>query len=184
MDQIVANAEQKMQKTLNNLVEEFGAIRAGRANPKILDRLTVEYYGAVTPLRQVSNISVQEGRTLVIQPYDKTLLKGIAKAILTSDIGINPSDDGTAIRLVFPELTGERRQELTKEIKKYAENAKVAVRNIRRDSIDDAKKALKNSEITEDDEKNLETQLQKSTDKFVKMIDEETDKKSKELMTV
>lgn len=184
MEGLVEKTESRMQKTIDNLIEEYGAIRAGRANPKILDRLSVSYYGSMTPLRQVANISVQEGRTLVIQPYDRTLIKEINKAILTSDIGINPSDDGTAIRLVFPELTGERRKELTKEINKKAEGAKVAVRNIRRDSMDEAKKLEKNGELTEDDRKELENKIQKSTDKFIKNIDDETDRKSKEIMTV
>lgn len=184
MDNIVEKTDVRMQKTLDNLIEEFGMIRAGRANPKLLDKISVSYYGALTPLRQVANISVQEGRTLLIQPYDRNLIKEINKEILSSDIGITPSDDGQAIRLVFPELSGERRKELTKEISKKAEGAKVAIRNIRRDSMDEAKKAQKAGEITEDDQKTLEAKVQKSTDRFIKMIEDETEKKSAEIMTV
>lgn len=184
MEPLVEKTEERMQKTLNSLTEEYGMIRAGRANPKLLDKLTVSYYGAPSAVRNVANISVHEGRTLVIQPYDRTLIKEINKAILASDIGITPSDDGQAIRLVFPELTGDRRKELSKEISKKAEGAKVAIRNIRRDAIEDAKKMEKNAEITEDDRKDLENKIQKSTDRFVKMIDDEAEKKTKEIMTV
>lgn len=184
MEQVINKTEERMQKTLDNLLEEFSMVRAGRANPKLLDRLSVSYYGAPTPLRGVANISVQEGRTIVIQPFDKTLIKEINKAILASDIGITPQDDGQTIRLVFPELTGERRQELTKDCRKKAEEAKVAVRNIRRDAMDEVKKLEKAGEITEDDRKDLENKIQKSTDGFVKKIDEETEKKAKEITTV
>ena len=173
-----------MQKSLSNLLEEFSMIRAGRANPKLLDKISVSYYGQETPIRNVANISVKEGRTIVIQPYDRTLLKEISKAIQASNIGINPQDDGNMIRLTFPELTGERRKELSKDIRKMSEDCKVAIRNIRRDAMDLVKKQEKASEITEDDRKDLETKLQKSTDKFIKLIDEENEKKTKEIMTV
>ena len=184
MEQTLTNAEERMNKTLGSLEYDYSMIRAGRANPKLLDKIFVSYYGVQTPLQQVANISVPEARMIVIQPYDRSLSKDINKAILASDIGINPSDDGQSIRLVFPELTGERRQELVKDIKKKAEEAKVAIRNIRRDAMDSIKKLQKNSEITEDDQKDGETRLQKTTDKFVKLIDEMTEKKSKEITTV
>ena len=184
MEQVLERTEEKMQKTLNALAYDFSMIRAGRANPKLLEKISVSYYGAPTPLQQVANISVPEARLILIQPWDKTLIKEINKAILASDIGITPSDDGQSIRLVFPELTGERRQELVKDCKKKAENAKVAVRNIRRDAMEDIKKMQKASEITEDDEKDLEVKIQKATDRFIKEIDEETEKKAKEITTV
>ena len=184
MEDIVKMTEERMQKSLSNLLEEFSMIRAGRANPKLLDKVSVSYYGQETPIRNVANISVKEGRTIVIQPYDRNLLRDISKAIQASNIGINPQDDGTLIRLTFPELTGERRKELSKDIRKMSEECKVAVRNIRRDAMDLVKKQEKNSEITEDDRKDLETKLQKSTDKSIKLIDEETEKKTKEIMTV
>lgn len=184
MDMILEKTEEKMKKTVGSLSHEFSMIRAGRANPKLLDRISVSYYGVETPLQQVANISVPEARVILIQPWDKTLIKEINKAILASDIGITPSDDGQSIRLVFPELTGERRQELVKDCKKKAENAKVAIRNIRRDSMDEAKKLEKAAEITEDDEKELESKIQKVTDRYIKEIDDETEKKSKEIMTV
>ena len=184
MEQVLERTEEKMQKTLNALAYDFSMIRAGRANPKLLEKISVSYYGAPTPLQQVANISVPEARMILIQPWDRTLIKEINKAILASDIGITPSDDGQSIRLVFPELTGERRQELVKDCKKKAENAKVAVRNIRRDAMEEVKKMQKASEITEDDEKDLEVKIQKATDRFIKEIDEETEKKSKEITTV
>ncbi len=184
MEQTIKTAEEKMQKTLESLEYEYSMIRAGRANPKLLDKISVSYYGAQSPLQQVANISVPEARVIVIQPWDRTLIKEINKAILASDIGITPSDDGQSIRLVFPELTGERRQELVKDIKKKAENAKVAVRNIRRDAMDGLKKLEKASTITEDDLKNGEDRMQKLTDKFTKNIDDATDKKAKEITTV
>ncbi len=184
MEQVLERTEEKMQKTLNALAYDFSMIRAGRANPKLLEKISVSYYGAPTPLQQVANISVPEARMILIQPWDKTLIKEINKAILASDIGITPSDDGQSIRLVFPELTGERRQELVKDCKKKAENAKVAVRNIRRDAMEEIKKMQKASEITEDDEKDLEVKIQKATDRFIKEIDEETEKKAKEITTV
>ena len=184
MEQTIKNAEERMEKSLLTLEEEFSMIRAGRANPKLLSKISVDYYGAPTPLQQVANVSVPEARVIMIQPWDKSLIKPINKALLASDIGITPSDDGQVIRLVFPELTGERRQELAKDIKKKAEAAKVAIHNIRRDAIDAIKKLEKNSEITEDDRKDGEDRMQKATDKYVKLIDESTDKKTKEIMTV
>ncbi len=173
----------KMQKTLTNLEGELRAIRAGRANPHILDKLVVDYYGIPTPIQQVANVSVPEARMIQIQPWEKSLIKEIEKAILTSDIGINPTNDGTVIRLVFPELTEDRRKELVKDVKKKGEAAKVAVRNIRRDG-NDAFKKLKGSDISEDEIKDLETQLQKITDKYVAEVDKAVEAKSKEVLTV
>ncbi|MBO4411122.1 MAG: ribosome recycling factor [Lachnospiraceae bacterium] len=184
MEQVLERTEEKMQKTLNALAYDFSMIRAGRANPKLLDKISVSYYGAQTPLQQVANISVPDARMILIQPWDRTLIKEINKAIMASDTGITPSDDGQSIRLVFPELTGERRKELVKDCRKKAENAKVAVRNIRREAMDEIKKMEKASEITEDDEKDLENKIQKATDKFIKEIDDETEKKAKEITTV
>ena len=174
----------KMEKTLDVLSENFGAVRAGRANAKVLDRITVEYYGSETPLNGVATISTPDARTLVIQPWDTTLLKEIQKAILSSELGINPQNDGKVIRLVFPQLTEERRKELTKQVKKYAEDAKVAMRNIRRDGMDYVKKLKKNSEITEDDQKKAEKDLQDLLDKMIKKVDEATAAKEKELMAI
>ncbi len=174
----------RMDKALDHLQEEFGAVRAGRANPKVLDRITVEYYGSETPLNGVATISSPDARTLVIQPWDTKLLKDIQKAIQSSDLGINPQNDGRVIRLVFPQLTEERRKELVKQIHKYAEGGKVAVRNIRRDAIDTFKKQEKKSEITEDELKQAEKDLQKLTDDSCKKLDELLAKKEKELMAV
>ncbi len=174
----------RMEKALDHLSEEFGAVRAGRANAKVLDRITVEYYGSETPLNGVATISSPDARTLVVQPWDTTLLKEIQKAIQTSDLGINPQNDGKVIRLVFPQLTEERRKELTKQVKKYAEDAKVAMRNIRRDGMDYVKKLKKNSEITEDDQKTAEKDLQDLLDKFIKQVDTATAAKEKELMAI
>ena len=174
----------KMDKTLVHLAEEFDAVRAGRANPKVLDRITVEYYGTETQLNGVATISSPDARTLVIQPWDTTLLKEIQKAILSSELGINPQNDGKVIRLIFPQLTEERRKELTKQVKKYAEEAKVAMRNIRRDGMDYVKKLKKNSEITEDDQKKAEKDLQDMLDKFIKKVDEALAAKEKELMAI
>lgn len=176
--------EDKMNKTLDNLMAEYGTIRAGRANPKVLDRIRVDYYGTPTPIQQVGNVSVPEPRMLLIQPWEKSLLKAIEKAILTSDLGINPTNDGSVIRLVFPELTEERRKELSKDVKKKGENAKVAIRNIRRDAMDKLKALEKKSEITEDDRKELEKELQDMTEKRCKQIDDLTAKKETELMAV
>ena len=174
----------KMDKSLVHLAEEFDAVRAGRANPKVLDRITVEYYGTETQLNGVATISSPDARTLVIQPWDTTLLKEIQKAILSSELGINPQNDGKVIRLIFPQLTEERRKELTKQVKKYAEDAKVAMRNIRRDGMDYVKKLKKNNEITEDDQKKAEKDLQDMLDKFIKKVDEATAAKEKELMAI
>ena len=174
----------KMDKTLVHLAEEFDAVRAGRANPKVLDRITVEYYGTETPLNGVATISSPDARTLVIQPWDTSLLKEIQKAILSSELGINPQNDGKVIRLIFPQLTEERRKELTKQVKKYAEEAKVAMRNIRRDGMDYVKKLKKNNEITEDDQKKAEKDLQDMLDKFIKKVDEALAAKEKELMAI
>ena len=172
----------KMDKTLEILQEDFGAIRAGRANAKVLDRISVEYYGVDTPIGQVSTISSPDARTLVIQPWDGSLLKKIEKAIQVSDLGINPQNDGRIIRLVFPQLTEERRKELAKQVRKYGEDGKVAIRNIRRDAMDYIKKLKKDSEITEDDQKKAEKDLQELTDKYIKKIDEACNVKEKELM--
>ena len=174
----------RMDKALEHLAEEFGAVRAGRANAKVLDRITVEYYGSETPLNGVATISSPDARTLVISPWDTKLLKEIQKAIQTSDLGINPQNDGRVIRLTFPQLTEERRKELTKQVRKYGEDGKVAMRNIRREAMDAFKKAEKKSEITEDDLKKLEKELQDLTDKQCKALDELTAKKEKELMAV
>ena len=174
----------KMEKTLEHLAEDFGAVRAGRANAKVLDRICVEYYGSETPLNGVASISSPDARTLVIQPWDTQLLKEIQKAIQASDLGINPQNDGRVIRLVFPQLTEERRKDLAKQVKKYAEEAKVAMRNIRRDGMDYVKKLKKNSEITEDDQKKAEKDLQDLLDKFIKRVDEALAAKEKELMAI
>lgn len=184
MSQQLKNYEEKMQKTINSLLDEFNTIRVGRANPHVLDRVTVDYYGAQTPVAQVGNISIPEARMLVIQPWDGSLLKAIEKAINESDIGINPSNDGKVIRLVFPELTEDRRKELTKDTKKKGENAKVAIRNIRRDALDAFKKMQKANEITEDELKTVEDGVQKLTDKFVAEIDRHIENKNKEILSV
>ena len=172
----------KMDRTLEILQEDFGAIRAGRANARVLDRISVEYYGVDTPVGQVGTISSPDARTLVIQPWDGSLLKKIEKAIQVSDLGINPQNDGRVIRLVFPQLTEERRRELAKQVKKYGEDAKVAVRNTRRDAMDYIKKLKKDTQITEDDQKKAEKDLQDITDKYVKKVDEACAVKEKELM--
>lgn len=174
----------RMEKALDHLSEEFGAVRAGRANAKVLDRISVEYYGSETPLAGVATISSPDARTLVVQPWDSSLLKEIQKAIQVSDLGINPQNDGKVIRLIFPQLTEERRVELTKKVKKYAEEAKVAMRNIRRDGMDYVKKLKKNSEITEDEQKKAEKDLQDMLDKNIKKVDEALAAKEKELMAI
>lgn len=176
--------DQKMLKTIDVVKANFAAVRAGRANAGVLDRIMVEYYGTPTPLNQVAAISSPDPRTLVIQPWDGSLLKAIEKAIQTSDLGINPQNDGRVIRLAFPQLTEERRKDLTKQVRKYGEEGKVALRNIRRDAMEDFKKMKKNSEITEDDQKNLEKEIQDLTDRRCKDIDELTSKKETELMAV
>ena len=174
----------KMDRTLDYLGEEFDAVRAGRANPRVLDRITVEYYGSETALNGVATIYSPDARTLVIQPWDSKLLKDIQKAIQTSDLGINPQNDGRVIRLVFPQLTEERRKDLIKQVKKYAEEAKVALRNIRRDGMDYVKKLKKNSEITEDDQKKAEKDLQDLLDQYIKKVDVVLAAKEKELMAI
>lgn len=174
----------RMDKALEHLDEEFASVRAGRANAKVLDRITVEYYGSETPLNGVATISTPDARTLIIQPWDTKLLKDIQKAIQTSDLGINPQNDGKVIRLIFPQLTEERRKELTKQVKKYGEGGKVAIRNIRRDAMEKFKAMKKKSELTEDDLKELEEDMQKLTDKRCKEIDDLTAKKEAELMAV
>lgn len=174
----------KMDKTMEVLEDSFGSVRAGRANARVLDRISVEYYGVDTPIAQVGTISSPDARTLVIQPWDGSLLKKIEKAIQISDLGINPQNDGRVIRLVFPQLTEERRKDLTKQVRKYAEEAKVAVRNVRRDAMDYLKAAKKKSEITEDDQKKGEKDLQDMTDKYIKKIDEACAAKEKELMAL
>lgn len=183
MDERMKPYEEKMTKTLGNLKEEYASIRAGRANPHLLDKITVDYYGSPTPLQQVANVSVPEARMIQIQPWEASLVKDIEKAILCSDLGLTPSNDGKTIRLVFPELTEERRKELVKDIKKKGENAKVAIRNIRRDA-NDAVKKLKGSEVSEDEMKQLEDQIQKLTDRFIAEIDTAIEEKSKEILTV
>ena len=180
----IVSYDERMLKTIEVVKSNFASVRAGRANAGVLDRITVEYYGAPTPLNQVANIGSPDPRTLSIQPYDMSLLKAIEKAIQTSDLGINPQNDGRVIRLAFPQLTEERRKELTKQVRKYGEEGKVALRNIRRDAMDDIKKKTKKSELTEDDQKKLEKELQDLTDKRCKDIDELTAKKEKELMAV
>ncbi len=184
MDERLQQYNDKMQKSFSNMMEEFGGIRAGRANPHVLDKLRVDYYGSPTPIQQVANVTVPEARMIQIQPWESKMLKEIEKAILTSDIGINPTNDGKTIRLVFPELTEERRKDLTKEVKKKGENAKVAVRNIRRDANDAFKKLSKSSDVSEDEVKQLEDEIQKLTDKFITEIDKSVEEKSREILTV
>ena len=184
MSIVVKDYDSKMLKTIDVVKSNFASVRAGRANASVLDRIQVEYYGTPTPLNQVAAISAPDPRTLVVQPWDATLLKAVEKAIQTSDLGINPQNDGRVIRLAFPQLTEERRKDLTKQVKKYAEEGKVAVRNIRRDAMDEIKAQKKKSEITEDDQKNLEKELQDLTDKRCKDIDELCAKKEQELMAV
>ena len=176
--------EEKMEKSIEAMMSEFASIRAVRANPHVLDKIKVDYYGTPTPIQQVGNISVPEARMILIQPWEKSLIKPIEKAIQTSDLGINPNNDGSCIRLVFPELTEDRRKELAKDIKKKGEAAKVAVRNIRRDANDAFKKMEKNNEISEDDLMDAETGIQKITDKAIEKIDKAVDNKTKEVMTV
>ncbi|MDF2950652.1 MAG: ribosome recycling factor [Anaerocolumna sp.] len=183
MDSRIEQYESKMKKTLDNLKEEFASIRAGRANPHLLDKLRVDYYGTPSPLQSVANISVPEPRVIQIQPWESKLIKDIEKAILASDLGLTPNNDGKVIRLIFPELTEERRKDLVKDVKKKAENTKVAIRNIRRDA-NDAFKKLSKSDISEDEIKSLEDDVQKITDKFISDIDKITEDKSKEVLTV
>lgn len=184
MDSRLVEYDEKMQKSYNNLLEEYNTVRAGRANPHVLDKIVVDYYGVPTPLQQAANVSVPEARMIQIQPWDASLVKEIEKAILCSDIGLNPTNDGKTIRLVFPELTEERRKDLAKEVKKYGENAKVAIRNIRRDANDSMKKLAKAEDISEDEVKDLEDEIQKLTDKYIGEIDKAVEVKSKEVLTV
>ena len=184
MSERVKEYSDKMAKTIDHLQNEYATVRAGRANPHVLDKLRVDYYGTPTPIQQVGNVSVPDPRTIQIQPWEKNILKDIEKAIQASDIGINPTNDGNVIRLVFPELSEERRKDLAKEIKKKGEDAKVAVRNIRRDGNDAFKKLTKAEDLSEDEVKDLEDELQKLTDKYIKEIDSMVDTKSKEIMTV
>lgn len=184
MESVFNLANEKMEKSINSLKYEYNSIRAGRANAAILDKISVDYYGSPTPINQMAAISVPEARVLAIQPWDMSALGLIEKAILASDIGINPSNDGRIIRLVFPALTEERRKQLSKDVSKFGEEAKVAVRQIRRDCIEKIKTMKKNSEITEDDQKYAEEKLQKITDEFVKKIDEIADEKTKEIMEI
>ena len=184
MNERIKSYETKMTKTQESLDREYNGIRAGRANPHILDRLVVDYYGSPTPIQQVGNITVPEARIIMIQPWESKMIKEIEKAIMQSDIGINPSNDGKAIRLVFPELTEERRKELAKDVKKKGEAAKVAIRNIRRDANDALKKAEKAKEISEDETADIEKEVQKLTDKYVAEVDKAIEAKTKEIMTV
>ena len=183
MDARLQQYEDKMKKAIEFLEGDYNTIRAGRANPHVLDKIRVDYYGTPTPIQQVGNITVPEARIIQIAPWEKSIIKAIEKAILTSDLGINPSNDGSVIRLVFPELTEERRKELVKEVRKKAEDGKVAIRNIRRDG-NDALKKLGKTDVSEDEIKQLEEQLQKATDKYIKEVDSLMEKKSKEIMTV
>ena len=183
MDERLVQFDEKMQKTMNNLGEEFGSIRAGRANPHVLDKLRVDYYGTPTPIQQVANVSVPEPRMIQIQPWEASMVKEIEKAIKTSDLGINPTNDGRMIRLLFPELTEERRKDLAKEVKRKGENAKVAIRNIRRDANDSFKKLAK-EDVSEDEIKTLEESAQKMTDKYIAEVDKAVEVKTKEIMTV
>ena len=184
MKEMYQEYDVKMQKTIDVVASDFAGVRAGRANAAVLDKITVEYYGTETPIHQVASISTPDARTLVNQPWDGTLLKAVEKALMTSELGINPQNDGKVIRLVFPQLTEERRKELTKQVKKYGEGGKVAIRNIRRDAMEKFKAMKKKAEITEDDLKELEDELQKLTDKRCKEIDDLTAKKEAELMAV
>ena len=184
MEERLQPYETKMGKSYDALLKEYASIRAGRANPHVLDKIRVDYYGTPTPLQQVGNISVPEARVIMIQPWEKKLIREIEKAIMTSDLGINPTNDGSSIRLIFPEPTQERRKVLAKDVKKKGDEAKVAIRNIRRDANDAFKKMNKNNELTEDDQKDLEEKIQKLTDKYVKEIDKAIEEKTKEIMTV
>ena len=184
MKELYQEYDVKMQKTIEVVVSDFAGVRAGRANAAVLDKITVEYYGTETPIQQVASISTPDARTLVIQPWDGTLLKAVEKALLASELGINPQNDGKVIRLIFPQLTEERRKELTKQVKKYGEGGKVAIRNIRRDAMEKFKAMKKKSELTEDDLKELEEAMQKLTDKRCKETDDLTAKKEAELMAV
>ena len=184
METVIAKTEERMEKAITSLKNDYAQIRAGRANPNVLDKVQIDYYGVPTPIQQVAAVSIAEARILVIQPWDKQMIQPIEKAIQASDIGINPQNDGNVIRLMFPALTEDRRKEIAKDISKRAEEAKVAVRNIRRDGMDDIKKLKKDNAITEDDQKDGEEQIQKATDKKMKEIDEIASAKEKEVMSV
>lgn len=184
MDARIQNYDHKMSRTLENLGGELAAIRAGRANPHVLDRITIDYYGTPTPLQQVANITVPEARIIQIQPWEPKMIKEITKAIQISDLGINPTNDGKSVRLVFPELTEERRKEIAKDVKKKGEEAKVAVRNVRREAMDSFKKMKKAGDISEDEIKDLEDETQKLTDQYIKKVDEAVDVKIQEVMKV
>lgn len=184
METVFNAMKEKMTKTISSLEHEYASMRAGRASASVLDKISVDYYGVPTPIQQMAAISVNEGRILVIQPWDATSINAIAKAIQASDLGINPQNDGKVIRLTFPPLTEERRKLLSKDVAKTAEESKVAIRSIRRDAMDKIKNMKKNSEITEDDQKNAETKIQKITDGFIKDIDALSDKKTKEIMEI
>ncbi len=184
MQEMIQSYEDKMNRSIELLQEDFASIRAGRANPHVLDKIKVNYYGTPTPIQQVGNISVPEARMIIIQPWEKNLLREIERAINTSDLGINPTNDGSCIRLVFPELTEERRRDLVKDIKKKGEETKVAIRNVRRDAVDRFRKMEKASEITEDDRKLGEEKIQKITDKAIEKVDSTVENKSKEILTV
>ena len=183
-DELLLNGEDKMEKVISNMKREFANVRTGRANPMILDKIQVDYYGMPTPIRQVANVTVQDGKTLVITPFDRNSLIDIEKSISKSDLGITPNNDGSCIRITFPQPTEERRRELAKTVKKLGEEAKVAVRNIRRDLVDDLKKLEKSENLPEDVVKGLQDDIQKITDKYVKIIDAQVDEKEKEVMTV
>ena len=184
MKDVLKKNDERMQRRIDHLVEEFKGIRAGRANAAVLDKVTVDYYGVPTPINQLSSISVPEARTLVIQPYDASSLKSIEKAIQMSDVGINPQNDGKVLRLIFPPLTEDKRKEIAKDISRIAEDSKVQIRNVRRDTVEKLKKMKKNGELTEDDLKDGEKKVQKSTDNCIKEIDSITDKKKKEIMEI
>lgn len=184
MKEVLKKNDERMQRRIDHLVDEFKSIRAGRANPAVLDKITVDYYGVPTPINQLSSISVTEARTLVIQPYDISTLRPIEKAIQMSDVGINPQNDGKIIRLIFPPLTEDKRKEIAKDIARIAEDTKVQIRNVRRDTIDKLKSMKKKGELTEDDLDEAEKKVQKSTDKFIKEVDALTDKKKKEIMEI
>ena len=184
MNERLVQYEDKMGKSMSNLIDEYTSIRAGRANPHILDKIKVDYYGTPTPIQQVANVNVPEARMIQIQPWEPSMVKEIEKSIMTSDLGINPTNDGKTIRLVFPELTEERRKELVKDVKKKGEQCKVAIRNIRRDANDSLKKLIKANDISEDEEKQLLDEVQKITDKYIADVDKVIDDKSKEILTV
>ncbi len=184
IDELLVSGEEKMEKAVAALKKEFASIRTGRANPLILDKVVVDYYGVPTPLRQISQVGVQDGQTLVITPYDKTIIKEIEKAMIKAELGITPNSDGLVIRLTFPPLTEERRKEISKDVKKIAEEAKVAIRNIRRDLTDDVKKLEKSENLPEDVVKDGQDEIQKLTDKYVKIIDSVASEKEKEVLTV